>query len=108
MKDLRDDSRASGDAVAEGLFDPTPLLVLYAPTTEPNKKGVRATNADRQNRRFTMVLLLVRSMVLGATCTSKYARLRSSRGRPGAGGVTELVMSQSICKSIMSAQALKI
>ena len=86
MKDLRDDSRASGDAVAEGLFDPTPF-VLYAPTTEPNKKGVRATNADRQNRRFTMVLLLVRSMVLGAT--SKCARLRSS-GPAGGGGVTEL------------------
>ena len=88
MKDLRDDSRASGDAVAEGLFEPTPF-VLYAPTTEPNKKGVRATNADRQNRRFTMVLL--RSMVLGAT--SKYAR-GVARGRGG--GVTELVMSQSI------------
>ena len=87
MKDLRDDSRASGDAVAEGLFEPTPF-VLYAPTTEPNKKGVRATNADRQNRRFTMVLL--RSMVLGAT--SKYARYVRGRG----GGVTELVMSQSI------------
>ena len=90
MKDLRDDSRASGDAVAEGLFDPTPF-VLYAPTIEPNKKGVRATNADRQNRRFTMVLL--RSMVLGAT--SKYARdVHVARGRGG--GVTELVMSQSI------------
>mgnify|MGYP001354443008 CR=1 FL=1 len=68
-----------------GVQSPQIEIIAGLATTEPNKKGVRATNADRQNRRFTMVLLLVRSMVLGAT--SKCARLRSS-GPAGGGGAS--------------------
>ena len=64
-KDLRDDSAATDDAGAvtgaspvadpELPVKPTPLLVvLYAAAIEP-RRGIKATNAIRQNRRDIMV-----------------------------------------------------